>query len=245
MSMSQLCNAFQVIQGFFLKSVNAPERLINALSCSGWSISNQSIHNMIKSTTQEQKAKIRELRHSGLFAIAYDNLDFSFKTKQPTVENQGSFVSITTGTFIPLTHSATKADFEYSSELWDKSSLNLVGMEDTKSELMPSFHYIHECITNASPMIQSCTEWIILKIIVNALIPEFKKELGSMPSSLNIPCQQTVQIPAQAMHIKASTTDGNVEILKNMDSQLCDINGPKFDHGVYVQLVHGDLGTQE
>lgn len=138
-----------------------------------------------------------------------------------------------------------KADFEYSSKLWDKSSLNLVGMEDTKSELMPSFHYIHERIANASPMIQSCTEWIILKIIVNALIPEFKKELGSMPSSLNIPCQQMVQIPAQAMHIKASTTNGNVEILENMDSQSCDVNGPKFDHGVYVWLVHGDLGTQE
>ncbi len=76
--------------------------------------------------------------------ILINNLDFSFKTKQPTVENQGSFVSITTGTFIPLTHGAMKADFEYSSELWDKSSLNPVGMEDTKLELMPSFHYIHE-----------------------------------------------------------------------------------------------------
>src|SRR5258708_18318748 len=97
MSMSQLCNAFQVIQGFFLKLVNAPERLINALSHGGWSVSNQSIHNMIKSTTQEQKAKIQELRHSGLFTIAYDNLDFSFKTEQPTVENQGHLSALQQG----------------------------------------------------------------------------------------------------------------------------------------------------
>ena len=72
--MSQLCNAFQVIQGFFLELVNAPERLINALSHSGWSISNQSIHNMIKSTTWEQKVKIQELGHSGLFAIVHTTI---------------------------------------------------------------------------------------------------------------------------------------------------------------------------
>jgi len=46
----------------------------------------------------------------GLCVMAYDNLDFDFKTKEPSDQNQGTFLSITTATFIPLTYGATLND---------------------------------------------------------------------------------------------------------------------------------------
>ena len=44
------------------------------------------------------------------------------------------------------------------------------------------------------------------------------------------------------MHIKASSTDGNVEIVENLENQL-GTNEEWYNE--YVQLCHGNLGTQE
>ena len=46
----------------------------------------------------------------GLCVMAYNNLDFDFKTKELSDQNQGTFLSITTATFIPLTYGATLDD---------------------------------------------------------------------------------------------------------------------------------------
>src|SRR6266446_3283581 len=66
------CNAFQVIQGFFLESVNAPEHIINVLAHGGWSVSVATIVNMVKALTKEQKSILRGLSTDGLCAITYD-----------------------------------------------------------------------------------------------------------------------------------------------------------------------------
>src|SRR5258705_2541188 len=47
------CNAFQVIQGFFLELVNAPECIINVLAHGGWSVSVATVVNMVKALTRE------------------------------------------------------------------------------------------------------------------------------------------------------------------------------------------------
>src|SRR5258708_11104527 len=85
------CNAFQAVQGFFLKSVNTPKCVINVLAHGGWSISLMSICNMVKSLMKEQQTLLKGLSSTRLFSIAYDNLDFDFKAKGPTIEHQGSF----------------------------------------------------------------------------------------------------------------------------------------------------------
>src|SRR5260370_29770279 len=90
------CNAFQAIQGLFLESVNTPECVINVLAHGGWSISITSVYNMVKSLIEEQCTLLKGLSSTSLFSIAYDNLDFDFKVKEHTIENQGSFESITT-----------------------------------------------------------------------------------------------------------------------------------------------------
>ncbi|KAF8340420.1 uncharacterized protein EI90DRAFT_2906461, partial [Cantharellus anzutake] len=123
-STNSRCNAFQAVQGFFLESVNAPEHVINVLAHGGWSISVVSIVNIVRALTKERQGEIRKLSRTGLCALAYDNLDFDFSVKEPTVENAGSFASITTGTFIQLTPDTMLDDLCFSKELWEKSPLN-------------------------------------------------------------------------------------------------------------------------
>ena len=57
-----------------------------------------------------------------------------------------------------------------------------------------------------------------------------------------IPVEKSTQQLAHAMHIKASTTNGNVEIVENLERQL----GTSTEwYDKYICLCHGDLGTQE
>src|SRR5258708_40333768 len=112
------CNAFQAVQGFFLKSVNTPKRVINVLAHGGWSISSTLICNMVKSLMKEQRTLLKGLSSTGLFSIAYDNLDFDFKAKEPTIKHQRSSQSTPTPTFIPLTHGATQNDLHSSQKIY-------------------------------------------------------------------------------------------------------------------------------
>ncbi|KAG2029371.1 hypothetical protein BDR03DRAFT_800750, partial [Suillus americanus] len=81
----------------------------------------------------------------------------------------------------------------------------------------------------------------------------FKKELDEPDTVKRIPVHKTTQIPCQAMDIKQSTTDGNVEVLNNLFRQG-GIGNPRdsgFDveHDVdmleHIILIHGDLLTKE
>ena len=112
------------MQGFFLDSTNAPQRVVDVLSQGGWSISAESITRMVRSVTEDRRKFLKTLSDTGLCAIAYDNLDFSFDTKEPSDRNQGTFQSIMTGTFIPLSHNVALNDIQYQRELWEKSPLN-------------------------------------------------------------------------------------------------------------------------
>jgi len=74
------------------------------------------------------------------------------------------------------------------------------------------------------------------------LSPEYHALLGPIPSLGYIPVEKSTQQPVHAMHIKASSTDGNVEIVENLEHQL-GTGGEWYDK--YIHLCHGDLGTQE
>src|SRR5258708_989884 len=52
------------------------------------SISVATIVNMVKALTREHQSILWELSMDGLCTIAYNNLDFDFKVKEPTLENQ-------------------------------------------------------------------------------------------------------------------------------------------------------------
>ena len=98
-------------------------------------------------------------------------------------------------------------------------------------------------IIESHPRIESAMLWFIKSILVDNYLPnEYKDLLGPIPSSKRILITKTVQLPARAMHIKASSMDGNVEIVENMERQLGTLD-EWYDS--YVRLCHGDLGTQE
>ena len=122
--------------------MNAPEQVTNVLAHGGWSVSVTTIGKMVKSLTAETWQIIRELSKDGLCAIAYDNLDFDFKPKEATIENPGTFESITTGTFLPLGYGATLDDLRFSDELWKKNPLNPQGVQDVTLSQPPSNKYI-------------------------------------------------------------------------------------------------------
>src|SRR5258708_4932214 len=141
-SINPRCNAFQAVQGFFLESANSREHVINILANGSWCISMTSIANNVKSIIKEQYNTIKNLGRDCLCALAYDKPDFDFKVKEPTLENPGSFTSITTGTFIPLGHGTMLDDLCYSKELWEKSTLNTFGLKDISPAQPPSQKYL-------------------------------------------------------------------------------------------------------
>jgi len=52
-SANSWCNAFQAIQGFFLESINAPERIINVLAHGSWSVSVPTVVKMVQALTKD------------------------------------------------------------------------------------------------------------------------------------------------------------------------------------------------
>src|SRR5258708_11146707 len=231
------CNAFQAIQGFFLELVNAPEHIINVLAHGGWSVSVATVVNMVKALTRECQSILQELSMDGLCAIAYNNLDFDFKVKEPTLENPGGFASITTGTFVLLSPETKLSDLQFSKELCEKSSLNPNRPKESTPPSAPTLRYIMAHIIESHPRIESAMLWFIKSILVNNYLPnEYKDLLGPIPSSKQIPITKMVQLPARAMHIKASTMDGNVKIIENMEHQLGTLN---TETDYYFVLLHG------
>ncbi|KAG2099445.1 hypothetical protein BD769DRAFT_1631167 [Suillus cothurnatus] len=93
-SSNEKCNYLQGWMGFFMKSTCVPEKVVEVLAHAGLLISLSSIHNAVTSVSKEISSKIR--------TFAYDNFNITFKTFQPTLENQSSFVSATSATVVPL-----------------------------------------------------------------------------------------------------------------------------------------------
>ena len=215
---------------------------MDVLAQGGWSVSAETITKMVRSVTLERRNALKKLLDPGLCAIAYDNLDFNFKTKEPSDNNQGTFRSITMGMFIPLTHGTTPMDIQYSKELWEKSTLNPKRPNDSKPPTPPSVDYLMDWIQAAQGEVKFAMEWLIQKILVDKYLPQHKKNLGRMPSTLNIGIEKTVQYPARAMHLSAATNDDNISIVQNLEKQI-GTHPAWFEQ--HVRLCHGDLGMQE
>ena len=98
-------------------------------------------------------------------------------------------------------------------------------------------------VTESYSQIESAILWFIKSTVANNFLsPEYHELLGPIPSSKYIPVEKSIQQPAHVMHIKASSTNGNVEIIENLENQLGTGEG-WYDE--YILLCHGDLGTQE
>ncbi|KAI9457458.1 hypothetical protein BJY52DRAFT_1120394 [Lactarius psammicola] len=101
-SVNKNCNYLQSILGIFVHSANVPQRVTEVLAHAGLSISIKSIQRAVKSMLKDSAHRIKESLRSLKVAIAYDNFDINFKTFEPTLTHQSSFVSATSATAIPL-----------------------------------------------------------------------------------------------------------------------------------------------
>ncbi|KAJ7212805.1 hypothetical protein C8J57DRAFT_982743, partial [Mycena rebaudengoi] len=104
-SRNSKCNALESVFGIFLHSTNTPEKVIQALSHMGISISQTAILRAIHSLSTETVETLRDLGQTLLVSYAYDNFDINFPTLVPTVEKAADpLTHLTSGVVICLEH---------------------------------------------------------------------------------------------------------------------------------------------
>lgn len=260
------CNYLQSVLGLFYHSTAVPEKVVETLAHAGLSISLSSIHRSIKALSQEASKKIQDVVRTMKTALAYDNFDIHFKTSQPTVEHNTTFVSATSATAIPLYDVINPSALRCSRELWERDPINpspLVIPIQVDSNDLDAFHNLK---TSGSaqrpsdpnkliPALEQYT-WHVRNILLQhgpKFEENFGEELGDPEPVEPIPIHKTTQIPCRAMNIKESTTDGNIEVIECLLHQggIGDPTDAKFDSqndvdmSEFVLLIHGDLLTKE
>ncbi|KAH9038083.1 hypothetical protein EDB85DRAFT_1888141 [Lactarius pseudohatsudake] len=233
-SANENCNHLQSILGIFVHSANVPQRVTEVLAHAGITISIKSIQRAVKSMSVDSARKIKEGLRSLKMAIAYNNFDINFKTLEPTVAHQSSFVSATSATAIPLIGMDNVDVLRCSEALWtsntgsDEFDLLKFHVTNTYDHIVPG--------TDFSPQ-RKALAW----------------HLGVPETVFRIPVSKTDQVPMRSMRIKQSSVDGNVEVMDNLLRQggLGGPTEPDFgsngdvDISEFVLLVHGDLLTKE
>jgi hypothetical protein len=123
-SANETCNHLQGILGIFVHSANMPQHVIEVLTHAGLSISIKSIQWAVKSMSIDSAQKIKEGLRTLKVAMAYDNFNISFKTSEPTIAHQSSFVSATSATAIPLVAVENIDALRCSAALWSVDPCN-------------------------------------------------------------------------------------------------------------------------
>ena len=98
--------------------------------------------------------------------------------------------------------------------------MNPQGAKDVTPSQSPSHQYILKCVRELTPDVKCAMEWYIRSMMVEYLPPSYKELLGQIPSSKWINVEKSTQQPACTMPIKASSNDGNIEIVENLEHQL-------------------------
>jgi len=260
-STNQKCNAFECIVGIFLHSCNTPERVINALSRMGISISLSAIHRAIRSLSHETHRTMQEMGQTLVVAYAYDNFDIDFKTHVPTVENvKDTLTHLTSGCMIKL-DGVKQEDLCCSTYLWRQSQLNPM----IPAHLRPPNRSFLD-ILNLHPEPQShlfasgltrCQQWMAYKFLADLVKyepPYFHQfhALLQCPEPIDqIPVKRMNYVPVRAMDINQSKVSGNIQAITELLQQggIEDASEESDDSIVdisdYVVLFHGDLGTAE
>ena len=210
----------------------------------------------------DSACKIKTGLRSLKTAIAYDNFDINFKTSEPTLAHQSSFVSATSATSIPLVGVDNVNVLCCSEALWSvdprnpSSSVSHAGFDEFDllkfHTTNPYDHRPHG--TGFSPRLKAFA-WHVREILINhgQYFGYLSNKLEAPETVLRIPVSKTDQVPMRSMKIKQSSVDGNIEVMENLLHQggLGDPTEPDFesngdvDISDFVLLVHGDLLTKE
>ena len=260
--MNENCNYLQSILGVFVHSANVPQRVIEVLAHAGLSISIKSIQRAVKSMSADSAHRIKESLRTLKVSIAYDNFDINFKTSEPTLTHQSSFVSATSATAIPLVGVDDIEVLRCSDDLWKVDPRNpspsASPVESDEFDLL-KYHlmdsYNHPIPGKYISPQREAFAWHVREILVNhgQHFGHLSKHLDAPATVHQIPLTKTDQIPMRSMKIKQSSVDGNIDVMENLLRQggLGDTTDPGFsangdiDLSDFVLFVHGDLLTKE
>ncbi|KAG1888595.1 hypothetical protein F4604DRAFT_1877194 [Suillus subluteus] len=252
-SSNECCNTLQCIFSLFLHSTGTLQRVIEALTHAGISISTQSIAAAVRSLSKEVNAQIKQAVWTLTTALAYDNFDIDFKTAQPTIEHQSQFISSTSATAIPLYGINNHVVLRCSHEIQQNESSSLVRASLAAGKLTTKdLHIFHQENSYGTIPPGKCLSpheenfaWHVCDILLNhGKYFDFLKHHHDDPVIVNaIPLHKTRQ----------STTDGNIEVMDTLLRQggigECEEVGFDLQYDVdmseHVLLIHGDLLTKE
>lgn len=265
-SQNAKCNALESVFGIFLHSTSTPEKVIQALSHMGISISISAIHAAIHSLSIETHETLRAMGQTLLVGYAYDNFDIDFKTAVPTIEKIGDTLThLTSGTLIMLEHGVKQEHLECSDELWAKSSLNpfhnSIPLEHTTKDLL-NLHPEPPFSPPGLSRRQRYQSWKFRSDLYEhgpKYFQQFKKGLGLPEEIDKIPVVKMRYAPARSMDVNESTHAGNISAITNLldqggvgdPSQLTDKEKKTqwlrktVSLLKYVVLFFGDLATFE
>ncbi|KIL55118.1 hypothetical protein M378DRAFT_91384, partial [Amanita muscaria Koide BX008] len=230
-SSNQKTNALETIIGVFLHACKTPEKVIEALSRLGISISINAIHSAITSLSAESANNLRKLGQTHLVAYAYDNFDVDLKTSIPTAQRSTTTLKhLTSAIVFPLEHGITLEDMKCSEELWRKSRLN---PEADPADLPPQPHWknVFQCIRMAHPVSidseglsrhQKFNAWKFLHDLCTygpEYFGQFRNQIPPPDVIDQIPLIKTQITPARAMDLSNSTVSGNISTIQNLMEQ--------------------------
>ncbi|KAF8264332.1 hypothetical protein EI94DRAFT_1772696 [Lactarius quietus] len=197
-SANETCNHLQSILRIFVHSANVPQRVAEVLAHTGLTISIKSVQRAVKSMSTDSAHKIKKGLRSLKMAIAYDNFDINFKTSEPTLARQLSFVSATSTTSIPLI-GVDNIDVLHCSE----ALFHVTNTYDHNPQT-PGMDF--------SPQ-RKAFVWHVREILINhgQYFGYLSDKLDAPETLFRIPVSKTDQVPMRSMKIKQSSVDGNVE----------------------------------
>lgn len=260
-SVNQQCNVLAAVNGIFFHSCNTPNKAIKALAHMGISISPSSINNTINSLSNESQYNIRELGQSLEAMYAYDNLEISFNTMTPMIEQSGDrLIHLTTGLIMKMDHGVTADDLRCSKQVWQKSRMNPAVIYSPTP--LPQYTFEHLLTLHREPEHPSglnrhgcVTAWLFLDALCRHGPEYFRQFLSTIPEPEpveTIPVTKLKCYPVRAMNINQSKIDGNIQAITNLQNQA-GIGDPGAKNAPadtvniseYVTIIHGVLGTGE
>ncbi|KAG8689292.1 hypothetical protein FRC09_012486, partial [Ceratobasidium sp. 395] len=250
------CNGMPTVAGMFSHSTGAPTKVIEMMSHAGISISPSSINRMSDRMSKEARERLKVNLRDMPYAIAYDNLEITFATDQPTLAHDTKLTHLMTATLIPLRPGTQKEDLRLCEEVWARSAHNPERSEDAPSTDLSHDRFM-DLVGKASfppdneQSVESLYAWHVRNMLlsedVDTISPALKdsfrsNDLGLPFSRGSIEPVKTTQIPLSAAEINVSTNYGNGTAIENILNQtgVTDEDLEKF-----IQLTHGDLGSWE
>ncbi|QRV78876.1 hypothetical protein RhiJN_06891 [Ceratobasidium sp. AG-Ba] len=248
------CNTLQAVVGMFAHTNNTSDSVIEFLSHAGLSVAPSSINRMVDQMSSEAQALLKTELLNLVSAMGLDNVEVRFDTEQPTPENPGQLVSMTSAAFFPLRPGTIKEDLRVCEEIWARSEFNpyrsLPPVVFSHDRLMSMIQKVSFAPEDEMSM-HSLFAWHVRDILLSEdleTIPQdlktlFRRECLGLPAQRSsIPHTKTKQRPMRTMDISLSTTHGSATAMENILRQGGAVREQLQAH---VVLMSADLGAIE